>query len=56
MSYFNFSLFYICRRLIFLLRALYFFLAKIVEKFYALQYGIGILLIFIGLKLLSSEK
>ncbi len=38
------------------LRALYFFLAKIVEQFYALQYGVGILLVFIGLKLLFASK
>ncbi len=38
------------------LRALYFFLAKVVEKFYALQYGVGILLVFIGIKLLFAEK
>lgn len=38
------------------LRALYFFLAKVVEKFYALQYGVGILLFFIGLKLLFAQK
>ncbi len=38
------------------LRALYFFLAKIVEQFYALQYGVGVLLIFIGIKLLFAEK
>ncbi len=38
------------------LRALYFFLAKVVEKFYALQYGVGILLVFIGLKLLFAQK
>ncbi len=38
------------------LRALYFFLAKIVEKFYALQYGVGLLLVFIGIKLLFAQK
>ena len=38
------------------LRALYFFLAKIVEQFYALQYGVGVLLVLIGLKLLFAQK
>ncbi len=38
------------------LRAMFFLLAKIVDKFYMLQYGVGVLLTFIGIKLLFSEK
>ncbi len=38
------------------LRAMFFVLAKIVDKFYYLQYGVGLLLIFIGLKMLFAEK
>ncbi len=37
------------------LRALFFLLAKIVDKFYMLQTGISILLIFIGLKLIFNN-
>ena len=37
------------------LRALFFLLAKIVDKFYMLQKGISILLIFIGLKLILNR-
>ncbi len=38
------------------LRALFFLLAKVVDKFYMLQYGVGVLLTFIGIKLLFSHK
>ncbi len=37
------------------LRALFFLLAEIFDKFYALEYGVSILLIFIGIKLLFSH-
>jgi tellurite resistance protein TerC len=33
------------------LRALYFMLAGAVDKFHLLQYGLGILLVFVGLKM-----
>ena len=33
------------------LRSLYFLLAEVVEKFYLLKYGLGIVLIFVGLKM-----
>lgn len=37
------------------LRALYFILAEVVEKFWALKYGISIVLSFIGLKMICSS-
>lgn len=37
------------------LRALYFVLAEVVEKFWALKYGISIVLSFIGLKMVCSS-
>lgn len=37
------------------LRALYFVLAEIVEKFWALKYGISIVLCFIGIKMLITD-
>ncbi len=37
------------------LRALFFLLAEIFDKFYALEYGVSILLIFIGLKLIFAH-
>lgn len=37
------------------LRALYFVLAEVVEKFWALKYGISIVLCFIGIKMVLSN-
>ena len=37
------------------LRALYFVLLSIIDKFWMLKYGIGLVLCFIGIKMLSEH-
>ncbi len=37
------------------MRALYFLLRSIIDKFHFLKYGIGLVLVFVGGKMLTSE-
>lgn len=37
------------------LRSLYFFLANMIDRFYLLKYGLAVILIFVGFKMLISE-
>jgi tellurite resistance protein TerC len=38
------------------LRSLYFVLARVVEKFHALHYGLGFVLVFVGVKMLAGHS